>query len=381
MKKIVIAVDSFKGSVSSAQVAHSVEAGIKSVFPDCHVEKASIADGGEGSAETLIDTLKGEYREVYVNDPLMRPIKARYGMIDDGKTAVIEMAAASGITLLTAEQRNPMKTTTYGTGEMIRHALKSGCRHFLICIGGSATNDGGTGMLQALGFRFLDKKGSELGQGAEILSQIESIDTSNVTPELSQAQFKIACDVTNPFSGTSGAAFVYAPQKGADADMVKTLDAGLKHFADTIRIFNGKDIDSLPGAGAAGGLGGGFIAFLNARLISGIEMILKAIDFDHLIMDADLIITGEGKLDAQTIMGKAPRGVLNAASKFGIPVVAIGGTVENAPELIAHGFASVFSILQTPTTLQAAMGTDVAMENIRVSTIQIMNVIKHCKQC
>jgi len=379
MRKIVVAADSFKGSLNSAEVARSVEAGIKSVFPGCRVEKVYIADGGEGSVEALVETLHGQYVTVRVNDPLMRPVDARYGVIDDGKTAVIEMAAASGLTLLTPEERNPMKTTTYGTGELIAHALRSGCRRFLVCIGGSATNDAGTGMLHALGFRFEDGQGAELGQGGEILGRIEKVDVSGVMPELATSEFIIACDVTNPFSGTDGAAHIFAPQKGADPDMVKELDAGLKHFAGVVERHNGKRIDSLPGAGAAGGLGGGFSAFLGAELVSGIRMVLDAVGFGGLVKDADLVITGEGKLDAQTAMGKAPRGVLYAASKHGVPVVAIGGAVENAEELIRQGFAAVFPITPGPISLETAMLPEVATDNIRRTVTQIMNVIKSCK--
>ena len=375
IKKVVIAADSFKGSLTSEEVARSVEEGIHHIFPGCKTEKAYIADGGEGTAEALTRTLGGEMVEVEVNDPLMRPVKAAYGLVDEGKTAVIEMASASGLPLVEPTLRNPMKTTTYGTGELIRNALLRGCRRFLIGIGGSATNDAGTGMLQALGYRFLDASGAELERGGEILSRIASIDNSGRLPELSDAQFIVACDVTNPFSGPTGAAYVFAPQKGADAVMVRQLDEGLKHFATVIRTNTGIDLEQCPGSGAAGGLGGGLVAFLHATLTSGIDMVLETIGFDELIREADLIITGEGKLDGQTAMGKAPRGVLNAASKQHIPVIAIGGAVESVDELNRQGFAAVFPILPEPASLARAMESKYARENIIRTVEQLMRTI------
>ena len=327
MKKIVVATDSFKGSVSSIEVAEHVEQGIKSIFPACEVVKALIADGGEGTVKALVSSLKGEYVEVCVHDPLMRPVTATYGIIEGGTVAVLEMASASGLPLLRPDERNPLKTTTYGTGEMIADALRRGCRKLLVGIGGSATNDGGVGMLSALGFCFYDKEGNELKGGGEILSQIAYMNDFCLIEGLKDIEVKVACDVNNHFSGPNGAAYVYAPQKGADSRMVEELDLGLKHFARVIKSFNGIDVESIPGAGAAGGLGGGFAAFLEAKLMSGIQMVLEAIRFREMIKDADLIITGEGKLDAQTVMGKAPCGILDVAASQGISVIAIGGFV------------------------------------------------------
>lgn len=324
----------------------------------------------------MVSSLKGEYAEVRVHDPLMRPVTATYGIIEGGTVAVLEMASASGLPLLQPDERNPLKTTTYGTGEMIADALRRGCRKLSIGIGGSATNDGGTGMLSALGFRFYDKNGNELKGGGEILSQIASIDNRYVMAELANAEFTVACDVTNPFSGPDGAAYVYAPQKGADGRMVEELDLGLKHFAGIIKSYNGIDVESIPGAGAAGGLGGGFVAFLGAKLMSGIEMVLDAIRFREMIKDADLIITGEGKLDAQTAMGKAPCGVLDAAALQGIPVIAIGGSVENAELLNNRGFAGVFSIQPGPVTLEKAMEPGYACRQIERTVSQLMLLIK-----
>lgn len=375
MKKIVIAADSFKGSVSSIEVAGYVEQGIKAVFPACEVQKVYIADGGEGTVEALVSSLEGEYVEVNVHDPLMRPVTATYG-IEGGTVAVLEMASASGLPLLQPDERNPLKTTTYGTGEMIVDALRRGCRKLLVGIGGSATNDGGTGMLSALGFRFYDKKGDELKGVGEMLSQIAYIDDHCLIDGLTDAEIKVACDVNNPFSGPNGAAYVYAPQKGADSHMVEELDRGLKHFAGIIKSYNGTDVELIPGAGAAGGLGGGFAALLGARLMSGIEMVLEAIRFREMIKDADLIITGEGKLDAQTAMGKAPCGVLDAAALQGIPVIAIGGSVENAELLNNRGFAGVFSIQPGPVTLEKAMEPGYACRQIERTVSQLMLLIK-----
>lgn len=380
IRKVVIAADSFKGSLTSEEVAKSVEEGIHCVYPNCQAIKTYIADGGEGTASALTRTLGGEMIEIEVNDPLMRPVKASYGLVDNGKTAVIEMASASGLPLVEPELRNPMKTTTFGTGELIHDALRRGCRRFLIGIGGSATNDAGTGMLQALGYRFLVAVGAELGHGGEILSRIASVDDSDRLPELSQAEFIVACDVSNPFSGPTGAAYVFAPQKGADPTMVQLLDQGLKSFAGVIHSYTGIDVEQCPGSGAAGGLGGGLVAFLKAKLTSGIDMVLQTIGFDRLIDQADLIITGEGKLDGQTAMGKAPRGVLDAASKRQIPVIAIGGAVESVDELNRQGFAAVFPILPGPASLVQAMERDYAQQNIRRTVEQLMRTIHFIKQ-
>lgn len=372
MKKIVVAADSFKGSVSSIEVAEHVEQGIKSIFPACEVVKACIADGGEGTVKALVSSLKGEYVEVCVHDPLMRPVTSTYGIIEGGTVAVLEMASSSGLPLLHPDERNPLKTTTYGTGEMIADALHQGCRKLLVGIGGSATNDGGTGMLSALGFRFYDKEGYELKGGGEILSQIANIDDLCLIEGLKDTEIKVACDVNNPFSGPDGAAFVYAPQKGADSRMVEELDLGLKHFAQVIKSYNGIDVESILGAGAAGGLGGSFAAFLGAKLMSGIQMVLEAIRFREMIEDADLIITGEGKLDAQTVMGKAPRGVLDVAVLQGIPVIAIGGSVEDTEMLNRQGFAGVFSIQSGPVTLDKAMDPGYTCRQIERTVSQLM---------
>lgn len=376
MKKIVVACDSFKGSVSSLEVARSVEAGIYKVFPDCEVLKFPLADGGEGTMAVLVKIMNGRIVSCPAHDPLMRPIQAEYGLSEDGKTAVIELATASGLTLVSEDKRNPMRTTTYGTGELIKDALFRGCTHFLLGIGGSATNDAGVGMLQALGFRFLDKEGRELGTGGQILASIHSIDRLGVLPQLRQASFTIACDVDNPFSGEKGAAYVYARQKGADAAMIDQLDKGLKHFAAIVKASENKEIDTQPGAGAAGGLGGGCIAFLEATLKSGVQMVLEALDFDRHIQNADLIITGEGRLDRQTGMGKAPAGVLEAGRNQQIPVIALGGSVEDTEELNRQGFQAVLPIQPGPVSLEQAMDKTFACRQIERTVEQLMRIMK-----
>lgn len=375
MKKITVAVDSFKGSLSSREVAEAFEAGFKSQFPDCEVVKVSIADGGEGTVDALVETLDGQFIEAQVADPLGRKISARYGVIDGGHTAVMEMSAASGLTLIAPEERNPLLTSTYGTGEMIVDAIKRGCRKFLVGIGGSATNDGGTGMLRALGFRFLDAEGNELIGGGEILERIDQIDDSAAHVELADCEFIVACDVTNPLYGPEGAAYVFAPQKGADAAMVERLDRGLRNYARAIEQFNGVEVASMAGAGAAGGLGGGFKALLGASLERGIDMVLSAMQFSKIIAGSDLVITGEGRIDRQTTMGKAPSGVLREATAQGIPTIAIGGAVQPCKELEQSGFTAVLPIVAGPVALEVAMQRDTAMENVRRTATQIARIL------
>ena len=377
MKKIVIASDSFKGSLSSAEVAACGERAVHRLFPDCEVVQLPVADGGEGTVETLTAALGGQSVATVVHDPLGRLITARYGWIAQTQTALIEMATASGLPLLQPEERNPWLTSTYGTGELIRDALERGCRKFLIAIGGSATNDGGMGLLQALGFRFLDAEGQELPGCGGSLSQIQQIDTSGALAALTECEFTVACDVSNPLYGAEGAAYVFAPQKGADSEMVKALDQGLRHFAQLIRTTQGITIDHLPGAGAAGGLGGGLVAFLKAHLTPGIEMVLDALQFDRQITGADLIFTGEGKLDAQTCMGKTPLGVLRRAQRQGIPVIALGGAVEASEALNQCGFLAVLPIQPYPTSLAKAMESIFAQQNIERTITQVLRLVHY----
>ena len=376
MKKIVISPDSFKGSLSAAEVANAIEDGIKNVFPNCETIKTPIADGGEGTMDILVNALGGEKVKVKVHDPLMRLIEVEYGLVNDGKTAVIEMAVASGITLINKQEQDPSATTTYGVGEMIKDALNRGCRSFLIGIGGSATNDAGTGMLKALGYRFLDKSDRETNGTGKALHSICSIDASKVLPKIKEANFIIACDVNNPFSGQNGAAYMYAPQKGATEQMTKELDEGMENFRKLIETEKNIDLNTVAGAGAAGGLGGGFAAFLKTQLKPGIEMMLEAVEFEKQLQNADLVITGEGKIDVQTVMGKAASGILDAASKNNVPVIAIGGSVENVETLNKSRFVSIFSVMPYPMTVEDAMQKDCAERNIRQTTEQIMRTIK-----
>lgn len=376
MKRVTIAIDSFKGSLSSSEVARAFERGFSAEFPLCELRKVVVADGGEGMVVAMVESLGAEYVSIKVNDPLMRPIEARYGILQRERIAIIEMSAASGLPLLEVGERNPMRTTTYGTGEMILDALGRGCRKFLIGIGGSATNDAGVGMLQALGFRFLDEKGQLLEGGGEILSRIASIDESGVGRELLKAEFVVACDVDSPLCGPRGAACVFAPQKGADRQMVEALDCGLQNFARVVRQHNGVDISSLPGAGAAGGLGGGFVALLCARLERGVDMVLGAMRFDEIISGSNLVITGEGRMDRQTMMGKVPSGVLRAALKQQIPCIAIAGAVEWCEELEQSEFAAIVPIASESVPLSEAMRRDVAERNVEMTAREIARKIK-----
>ena len=390
--KIVIASDSFKGSLASMEVAQSIEMGILDVFPSCDVVKLAVADGGEGTTDALCQTLGGETVEILVEDPLGRPVKASYAVLDDGHTAVLEMSAASGLTLLAADERNPMRTSTYGTGQLIADALARGCRKFLVGIGGSATNDGGMGMLQALGYVFTDADGNYLpGVGAS-LSAVCRIDDSNVLSSVRESEFIVACDVDSPLYGPEGAAYVFAPQKGADQDMVRTLDEGLRHYAEVsasylaspidyqpegadARLIEGifiSDLASMPGVGAAGGLGYAFVAFLGARLQRGVDMVLDAVGFDSIIEGADLVITGEGRIDSQTFTGKTPYGVLMRASGQGIPGLALAGLVDLDDSFTATlsesaGFRAIRQITPEGMPLSEAMLPSVASANLRRS--------------
>ena len=369
--KIVIASDSFKGSMSSLDVATAASAGVIEVYPDSEIVSVNVADGGEGTVEAIVDALGGEIVKVQVSDPLGRKIETSYGIA--GETAILEMAAASGLPLLTAEERNPWATSTLGTGEMIMDAIARGCRKFLVGVGGSATNDAGVGMLQAMGFRFYDANGELITQGCGgMLGSIARIDDSLVSAAVKESHFTVACDVDTPFCGPEGAAPVFAPQKGADAEMVKRLDEGMASFAKVITEKYAIDIVPVAGAGAAGGMGGAFRAFLGATLKKGIDMVLDAIDFDTTIQGANLVITGEGKVDFQTAKGKTAAGVLNRAKQQHIPVVAIGGCVEMCDSLVQMGFAGIYPILEEKVPLEIAMQRDFAMNNVRKTVARIV---------
>jgi glycerate kinase len=372
--KIVVASDSFKGSLSSLEVADAAAKAINECMPGCRVEKVEVADGGEGTMEALHRTLGGVKVAVEVCDPLGRAITASYVKLADGVTAVLEMAVASGLPLLAPQERNPMKTSTYGTGQLIADALRKGCRKFLIGIGGSATNDAGMGMLEALGVRFLDVEGNLLHGSGESLEKVADIDLSGVCAGLAESEFIIACDVDAPLYGPKGAACVFAPQKGADAEMVAMLNDGLEHFSSVVKRVTGKDVSDIPGAGAAGGLGGGFVAFLPARLERGIEMVLDAISFDERIRGTSLIITGEGRVDFQTLTGKTPYGILKRARRQGIPVVAIGGSVAlGEKEASEAGFAGVYAVTPSDMPLEEAMKPETAVRNIYDTVKNILN--------
>ena len=369
--KIVIASDSFKGSMTSLDVATAASAGVIEVYPESEIVTINVADGGEGTVEAIVDALGGEIVKVNVSDPLGRKIETYYGIA--GETAILEMAAASGLPLLKVEERNPWATSTLGTGEMIMDAIARGCRKFLVGIGGSATNDAGIGMLQAMGFRFYDANGELITQGCGgMLGSIARIDDSLVSAAVKESQFTVACDVDTPFCGPEGAAPVFAPQKGADAEMVKRLDEGMASFAKVITEKYAINIVPVAGAGAAGGMGGAFRAFLGATLKKGIDMVLDAIDFATTIQGANLVITGEGKVDFQTAKGKTAAGVLNRAKQQHIPVVAIGGCVEMCDSLVQMGFAGIYPILEEKVPLEIAMQRDFAMNNVRKTVARIV---------
>ena len=378
MRKVILAIDSFKGCLSSKEAETAAAQGIRHVFPTCETICLPVADGGEGMQRVLTEALNGQEIRLSAHDPLMQMRQTAYGLSGDGTTAFIEMAAISGLPLVPLRQRNPSLTTTYGTGELIKDALNRGCRRFVIGLGGSATNEAGLGMLQALGFRFRDRYGNELGKAqpmcGQLLSEIAFIESSTALPALREARFTAACDVCNPFFGPEGAACVFAPQKGADPEMVAALDKGLQHLAQVIWQTTGHDIATLPGAGAAGGMGGTLSALLNAELKPGIDLLLDLTDFDKLIEGADLIITGEGKSDRQTVMGKVPSGILKRARRQGIPVILVSGSIEDADILNQAGFRAAFSITPAPMSLEEAMRPSTACQNIMQTVGQICRI-------
>ncbi|MCH5220804.1 MAG: glycerate kinase [Muribaculaceae bacterium] len=361
MRKIVIASDSFKGSLNSADVASCCERGIKRVLPHCQVEKVNIADGGEGTLAALLHP-RCTTHHCLVRNPLRKEIEAEYATYKS--TAYIELSSTSGLTLVPSTDRNPWITDTYGLGEIIADALDKGCRQFIIGIGGSATNDAGIGMLSALGYRFLDNCGATVSPGGKGLIDIVSVDNSNIHPKLTEAHFTVACDVQNPLYGPNGAAYIFAPQKGADAAMTERLDLGLRNFAAITQEFTGCNVSGINGAGAAGGVGAAFVAYLGAELKSGIDVILDIADFNTLIADADLIITGEGCIDSQTLMGKAAYGVLRRAKTAGVPVVALGGIIRDRELLTDAGFDGLYCINDPATSIEEAMKPDIAKRNI-----------------
>ena len=367
--KVIIAIDSFKGSLTSTEAGKAVEESILQIHPDWQTDIIPIADGGEGMLTVMLNAAQGKRQTLWAHNPCMKLTQTEYGISADGTTAFIEMATISGLPLIREEQRNPMKTTSYGTGELIRDALEKGCTRFIIGIGGSATNDAGTGMLQALGFRFLNEKGELLGHGGEILSEISSIDTSGVNPLLKNAHFTVACDVKNPFYGPEGAANVFARQKGADDTMISVLDKGMRSFAQVIQKETGRDIAHIPGCGAAGGMGGGMMAFLQAELKSGADLLLDISLFKERATDADLIITGEGRIDKQSLMGKIPGKILEKGKELGIPVMILAGCVEDEKRLKKSGFTGIYAVTPKDMPLEEAMKKEVAIQNIKECVI------------
>ena len=410
--KVVIAIDSFKGSLSSVEAGRAAAAGVRRVFPDATCVVRPLADGGEGTVGALVDGLGGELKRVTVTGPAGRPTVAAYGLLPDG-VAVMEMAEAAGITLVSGAEKNPLYTTTYGVGEMILDAVKNGAMKFVIGIGGSATNDGGAGMLQALGVRLLDAEGRDLPPGGAALAKLARIDKADFRFQISDFSFRIACDVTNPLCGPNGASAVFGPQKGATPEMVVELDAALAHFASVAQgagvaresstgdsssssdsgntsdtrvsrssgntgdSRKGEDVARSPGAGAAGGLGFAFKAFLNAELVPGVELILKETDLESAVRDADVVITGEGRLDGQTVMGKAPIGVARLAKRYGKRVLAFSGCVGDGVEAVnAAGIDAFFPILRKVVTLDEALDVSGAAANLSATVEQAFRLLR-----
>ena len=374
---VVIAIDSFKGSMTSLEAGESASAGIRRIYPDADITIRPLADGGEGTVEALTLGCGGTRTQVCVTGPLEKPVLCSYGILDAGKTAVIEMSGAAGITLLSETERNPLYTTTYGVGEVIRDAISRGCRHFIIGIGGSATNDGGIGMLEALGYGFLDADGKQVPYGANGLALIETITDEHVMPELKECKFRIACDVTNPLCGANGCSAVFGPQKGATQTMIPKMDTWLMNYAKkTKEKYSGANPNQA-GTGAAGGLGFAFLSYTNAVLESGVKIILEETKLESFIKNADFVITGEGRLDGQTVMGKAPIGVAEIAKKNKKKVLAFGGCVaEDATLCNQHGIDAFFPILRTVTTLKEAMDFNHAKENLSAAVEQVFRLIQ-----
>ena len=372
--KIVVAIDSLKGSMTSMEAGRAIREGIRNVLPDAEVIVKPLADGGEGTTEALVEGLGGEMAEVRVHGPLETPVDACYGIIRKTGTAIMEMAAAAGI-ILVGKDRRPLDATTYGVGEMIRDAVEKGCRNFIIGIGGSATNDGGIGMLTALGYEFLDAQGKAVGIGAGALKDVASIRTDHVLPELRECSFKIACDVTNPLCGTNGATYIYGPQKGVTEDLRDELDAAMAGYAQVTKTCIGTDHMESEGAGAAGGLGFAFLSYLHADLQPGLELVLEAVGMEKTMEGADLVFTGEGRLDGQTAMGKAPVGIAKLAKKHGAKVVALAGAViEGAEKCNDSGIDAFFPILRRIVTLDEAMDPGTARENMIRTTEQVIRL-------
>lgn len=374
--KVVVAMDSLKGSLSSLEAGDAIKNGILKAIPDAEILVRPLADGGEGTVEALALGMGGKLETVEVTGPLGERVNCVYGILDETKTAIVEMSGAAGITLVPDADRNPLHTTTYGVGEVIKDAIANGCRHFIVGIGGSATNDGGIGMLQALGFGMLDKDGKQVSFGAKGLKEIAKITDDNVISELKECSFKVACDVTNPLCGELGCSAVFGPQKGADEAMIKDMDMWLAHYAKLTSEKYEKANANQAGTGAAGGLGFAFLSYTNAVLESGIKIVLEETKLESYVQVADIVVTGEGRLDGQTVFGKAPIGVANIAKKYNKTVIAFAGAV--TPDAVAcneHGIDAFFPILRRIQTLQDAMSPSTARDNLETTVEQVFRLI------
>ncbi|WP_318515908.1 glycerate kinase [Photobacterium leiognathi] len=368
--KIIIAPDSYKESLTAMEVATAIENGFRQVIPNAEYIKLPMADGGEGTVQSLVDASNGTIIERSVTGPLGEQVNGFFGLMGDGKTAIIEMAAASGLHLVSLELRNPMLTTSFGTGELILAALDKGVEHIIVGIGGSATNDGGIGMAQALGVRFLDKNNKQISYGGGVLDRLHHIDISNIDPRLVSVKLEVACDVDNPLCGEKGASQVFGPQKGATPEMVTQLDNNLAHYAEIIKRDLGNDVKDMAGAGAAGGMGAALLGLFNAQLRPGIEIVMDAVNLADVLQDADLVITGEGRIDSQTIHGKTPIGVARTAKRFNKPVIGIAGCLSYDCNVVhEHGIDAVFSVVPRSVSLaealaEAAINVELTARNV-----------------
>ena len=383
--KVVVAIDSFKGSLSSMEAGQAIEEGVKCVYQNAEVVVRPLADGGEGTVEALVEGMGGIFVTKEVTGPLGKKVEATYGIIelkdDLSKTAIIEMSAAAGITLVPEDSRNPMNTTTFGVGELILDAIERGCRHFIVGIGGSATNDGGVGMLQALGYDFVTREGKTISYGGNGLRELVSIKETNVHPKLKECTFKVACDVTNPLCGENGSSAIFGPQKGATPEMVQELDQLLLHYAELSKSINSYADRFYPGTGAAGGMGFAFLTYTNATLESGIQIVITETKLEELIATADVVVTGEGRLDGQTALGKAPIGVAALAKKYQKKVLAFAGAVTpDAKECNQHGIDAFFPILRGVVTLKEAMDKENAHRNMVDTVEQVFRVVEMMKE-
>lgn len=373
--KVVVAMDSFKGCLSSMEAGNAVRDGIHKADPTAEVMVRPLADGGEGTAEMLVSALGGRLETLEVQGPLEDKVTATYGIMEESHMAIIEMASAAGIVLV-GEDRRPLDTTTYGVGELIEDAMKKGCRNFIIGIGGSATNDGGVGMLQALGYEFLDDKGNQVPRGAKGLLKISSIHGTSANKLLKECKFNIGCDVTNPLCGENGATYVFGSQKGVTEEMQPVLDLALSHYSKKTEVFTGNNYSDCEGAGAAGGLGFAFLSYLHGRLQSGTELVLSSINLEDSMNEVDYVVTGEGKLDAQTAMGKGPIGVARMAKSYGATTIALAGSIgEGAENCLSKGLDAYFSIMPQAMTIEDAMKPQVTIENLQKTSEQIFRLI------